>query len=312
MKKILKMTLLTIISALFFVACAESKKEEGKAGNVEMITVQTSKGEVKVPKIPKKVAIFDYGVLDTIDALGIQAEIATPVKSLPKSLKKYGESSLDAGTLQEPNMEKLNEFKPDIIIISGRTEKSYEELSKIAPTVFVGLDASNYMTDMNKVVTMLGQIFGKESEASAKLNELTAEISEIKKSAETLDKNILVLLTNDGKISAYGTGSRFGWVFTDLGLKSADETIKPSTHGQEVNFEYISEKNPDIIFYVDRSKIAGGSKGGGDSLNNELVSKTKAGQSNKIISLDPEAWYLTAGGLNATKMQLNEIKEGIR
>lgn len=311
MKKLVKTILFGLVSTLVFIACSNSKKEETEK-KVETILIQTSKGEVKVPKDIKKVAIFDFGSLDTMDTLGVKVEIATATQSIPKSIEKYKEGALDVGTLQEPNLEKLNEFKPDLIIISGRTEKYYDELSKIAPTIFVGLDAKNYMSDLNKTVTNLGKIFGKETEAANKLKELETEISEIKKETANFDKNILVLLTNDGKISAYGAGSRFGWIFTDLGLKSSDENIKASTHGQEVNFEYISEKNPDIIFYVDRAKITGGSKGGSDTLNNDLVLKSKAGQSNKVISLDPEAWYLMAGGLSSTRLQLNEIKNGIK
>ena len=311
MKKLVKIILFGLVSTLVFIACSNSKKEETEK-KVETILIQTSKGEVKVPKDIKKVAIFDFGSLDTMDTLGVKVEIATATQSIPKSIEKYKEGALDVGTLQEPNLEKLNEFKPDLIIISGRTEKYYDELSKIAPTIFVGLDAKNYMSDLNKTVTNLGKIFGKEAEAANKLKELETEISEIKKETANFDKNILVLLTNDGKISAYGAGSRFGWIFTDLGLKSSDENIKASTHGQEVNFEYISEKNPDIIFYVDRAKITGGSKGGSDTLNNDLVLKSKAGQSNKVISLDPEAWYLMAGGLSSTRLQLNEIKNGIK
>ena len=311
MKKLVKIILFGLVSTLVFIACSNSKKEETEK-KVETILIQTSKGEVKVPKDIKKVAIFDFGSLDTMDTLGVKVEIATATQSIPKSIEKYKEGALDVGTLQEPNLEKLNEFKPDLIIISGRTEKYYDELSKIAPTIFVGLDAKNYMSDLNKTVTNLGKIFGKEAEAANKLKELETEISEIKKETANFDKNILVLLTNDGKISAYGAGSRFGWIFTDLGLKSSDENIKASTHGQEVNFEYISEKNPDIIFYVDRAKITGGSKGGSDTLNNDLVLKSEAGQSNKVISLDPEAWYLMAGGLSSTRLQLNEIKNGIK
>lgn len=311
MKKLVKTILFGLASTLVFIACSNSKKEETEK-KVETILIQTSKGEVKVPKDIKKVAIFDFGSLDTMDTLGVKVEIATATQSIPKSIEKYKEGALDVGTLQEPNLEKLNEFKPDLIIISGRTEKYYDELSKIAPTIFVGLDAKNYMSDLNKTVTNLGKIFGKETEAANKLKELETEISEIKKETANFDKNILVLLTNDGKISAYGAGSRFGWIFTDLGLKSSDENIKASTHGQEVNFEYISEKNPDIIFYVDRAKITGGSKGGSDTLNNDLVLKSEAGQSNKVISLDPEAWYLMAGGLSSTRLQLNEIKNGIK
>ena len=311
MKKLVKTILFGLVSTLVFIACSNSKKEKTEK-KVETILIQTSKGEVKVPKDIKKVAIFDFGSLDTMDTLGVKVEIATATQSIPKSIEKYKEGALDVGTLQEPNLEKLNEFKPDLIIISGRTEKYYDELSKIAPTIFVGLDAKNYMSDLNKTVTNLGKIFGKETEAANKLKELETEISEIKKETANFDKNILVLLTNDGKISAYGAGSRFGWIFTDLGLKSSDENIKASTHGQEVNFEYISEKNPDIIFYVDRAKITGGSKGGSDTLNNDLVLKSEAGQSNKVISLDPEAWYLMAGGLSSTRLQLNEIKNGIK
>ena len=311
MKKLVKTILFGLASTLVLIACSNSKKEKTEK-KVETILIQTSKGEVKVPKDIKKVAIFDFGSLDTMDTLGVKVEIATATQSIPKSIEKYKEGALDVGTLQEPNLEKLNEFKPDLIIISGRTEKYYDELSKIAPTIFVGLDAKNYMSDLNKTVTNLGKIFGKETEAANKLKELETEISEIKKETANFDKNILVLLTNDGKISAYGAGSRFGWIFTDLGLKSSDENIKASTHGQEVNFEYISEKNPDIIFYVDRAKITGGSKGGSDTLNNDLVLKSEAGQSNKVISLDPEAWYLMAGGLSSTRLQLNEIKNGIK
>lgn len=311
MKKLLNAVLLGVVSMILIAACSNSK-DEGEKKIGETITVQTAKGEVAVPKNPKKVAIFDYGTLDTLDALGVEAELALPLKDIPKSLEKYKDKAVDVGTLKEPDFEKLNEFKPDLIIISGRTEKSYEELSKIAPTVYTGLDYNNYMADLVKTTEMLGQIFGKEKEVSAKLDELSGQITAIQNEAKDLNKNVLVLLTNDGKISAYGKGSRFGWVFTDLGLKSADEAIEASTHGQEVNFEYISEKNPDVIVYVDRAKIAGGSKSGGDTLNNDLVNKTKAGQTSKIIALDAEAWYIVAGGLNATKMQLDEISAAVK
>ena len=88
MKKILKAVLLGLTSALIFVACSETKTDKKESQKGEMMTVQTSKGEVNLPKNPKKVAIFDYGALDTINALGIDAKIATPVSSIPKSLEK--------------------------------------------------------------------------------------------------------------------------------------------------------------------------------------------------------------------------------
>lgn len=313
MKNITKLLLGLTLLMVFAVSCAKGGNdgEKDSKGNVEKVTITTSKGDVEVPVKPKKVVVFDYGVLDIMNELGIEAEIGTAVQNLPASLEKY-KKSLDAGSLHEPNFEKLNEFAPDLIIISARQEKSYDELSKIAPTLYMGVNPDKYIASVYENIRTIGKIFGKEKEADEKVAELTKEVEEVKGLTAKFDKKVLMALTNDGKISAYGAGSRFGFVFTDLGLKSVDEKIKVSTHGQEINYEYIAEKNPDIIYYVDRAKIAGGSKDGGDVLKNSLVDGTNAGKSGKIVALDPVTWYIVAGGFNSTKTQLNEIKASLK
>ena len=313
MKKITELLSVLVLLLVFVVSCAKGENDGAKdsKGSTEKVAVTTSKGNVEVPVKPKKVVVFDYGVLDIMNELGIEAEIGTAVQSLPASLEKY-KNSLDAGSLHEPNFEKLNEFAPDLIIISARQEKYYDELSKIAPTLYMGVKPDNYISGVYENIRTIGKIFGKEKEADAKVAELTKDVEEVKGLTANLNKKVLMTLTNDGKISAYGAGSRFGFVFTDLGLKSVDENIKVSTHGQEINYEYIAEKNPDIIYYVDRAKIAGGSKDGGDVLKNSLVSGTNAGKSGKIIALDPATWYIVAGGFSATKTQLNEIKASLK
>ena len=88
MKKLVKIILFGLVSTLVFIACSNSKKEETEK-KVETILIQTSKGEVKVPKDIKKVAIFDFGSLDTMDTLGVKVEIATATQSIPKSIEKY-------------------------------------------------------------------------------------------------------------------------------------------------------------------------------------------------------------------------------
>ena len=44
------------------------------------------------------------------------------------------------GTLKEVDMEALMACEPDIIFIGGRLSSQYDELSKIAPVVYVGVD----------------------------------------------------------------------------------------------------------------------------------------------------------------------------
>ena len=306
-----KIFLLTLILGAFFMACSKPKNAGSKG---ETITVQTEKGEVKLPKKPKKVVVFDYGILDTMKALDVSGvELAVPSGDLAKSLDDYKKNAVEAGDIKEPNLEKISEFQPDLIIVSGRQNKFYDELKKIAPTFYAGTDAKDYMNSMYKNVEIIAQIFGKEDEAKKQIEELKKEVSNAKNEISKSNKKVLVTITNDGSISAFGLGSRFGFVFSDLGAKSVDDTIKPSTHGQEINFEYISEKNPDVIFYVDRSKAIGeGTKSGADVFKNDLVANTNAGKNNKIIALDAEIWYLVAGGLNSTRKQISEIRAGLQ
>ncbi|MSN97079.1 siderophore ABC transporter substrate-binding protein [Campylobacter sp. FMV-PI01] len=275
----------------------------------DSVTFKSSKGDVVIKKNPKKVAIYDFGVLDTIDALGVNVEVAIATNVIPKNLQKY-KNAPGIGSLKEPNFEKLFEFKPDVIFIGLRTLPAYEKLSKIAPTVYVELDYVNYLQSSKQNIENLAKLFDKN--VKDEFVKLEKEINEVKGLAQNSDKKALVILTNDGKISAYGSGSRFGFLHSDLGIKEADSNIKASTHGQNVNYEYIAKINPDILLFVDRTSVVGGSKFGKDTLNNDLVNKTKAAKNGKIIALNADLWYLVAGGLNTIKTQIQEIKTALQ
>ena len=67
-----------------------------------------------------------------------------------------------------------------------------------------------------------------------------ARLTKVAKDAK--DKTALLVLVNESKISAFGDGSRYGMVYQKFGFKPIDDSIKSSTHGQSVGFEYILEK----------------------------------------------------------------------
>lgn len=51
-----------------------------------------------------------------------------------------------------------------------------------------------------------------------------------------------MILANDGALSAYGKGSRFGIIHEELGFPLSDEHIDTAVHGQKISFEYVVEK----------------------------------------------------------------------
>lgn len=331
MKKILSLALILLLSLAFMVGCSQEKQEEkkpdqaqdtpktddtGKSDDTDKkeepkeINIEHAKGSIKLESAAKKIVVFDMGGLDTVDAIAPDIEIAVPTSNIPKALSKY-ENAVNAGSLFEPDMEAIFNFEPDLIIIGARQADYYDEFSKIAPTIYVEINADTYMDDFKLSTLNIARAIGKEDEAKKYLDEIDKEIEAIKELSKSSEKKSLIIMTNDGNISAYGKGSRFGLIHDVLGIPAVDETIKVSNHGQEASFEYIAQVNPEILFVIDRTAVAGGSAKASDTLNNDLVKSVTAYKNNKIIYLNAEAWYLANGGINMMNLMLSEVKSAL-
>lgn len=308
-----------VIASLGLAACGnnEAQTSETTASSTvttdTMLTVKDSNGEsVEVQQNPEKVVVFDNGSLDTLDALGVGDKvIGAATKNLPAYLEKYQEVE-SAGGIKEPDLEKINEMQPDLIIISGRQSDYQEQLSQIAPTLYLAMDAEKPWESMQENVTILAKIFDKEKEAEEKLTDLTKQIDEVKEKASALDQTALVTLVNEGQLSAYGSGSRFGLVHDLFGFKQADDQIEASTHGQSVSYEYVLEKNPGILFVIDRTKAIGGDTSNDNVAANELVAQTDAGKNDQVISLQPDVWYLSGGGLESMNLMIEDVNQALK
>ena len=114
-------------------------------------------------------------------------------------------------------------------------------------------------------------------------------------------------MTNDGNISAYGKGSRFGLVHNEMNIPAADENIEVSNHGQKVAYEYIKKINPDYLFVMDRAAVVGGDNKATDMLENDIIYTTDAYKNKKIVYLNSPAWYVGAGGLESTNIMIDDI-----
>jgi iron complex transport system substrate-binding protein len=324
MKKILITMMMFALMALL-VACGakeETPSEKTTGDNketetaeteavAETITITHELGETTVTKNPEKVVVFDFGMLDTLDELGIEVA-GLPQSNVPSYLSKYEDTKYtNLGSLKEPDFEAIHAMKPDVIFISGRQSAMYKELSEIAPTIFVGVDTARYMTSFKENMELVGKVFGKEDEIKAELAEIDEQIAAINEKTSNNDAKALIVLGNEGKVSAYGPNSRFGLIHDVFGYKVADEKIEVSTHGQSITFEYILETNPDVLFVIDRDAAVSEDASAKDSIENELVMKTNAYKNGKIIYLDPDFWYLSGGGLLSMKEMIKEIEAGL-
>ncbi len=316
MKKTWQLILLIFIVAVFATACGTDAKETTTGSEEkkekETLTIKHQLGETTVEKNPEKVVVFDFGALDTLDKLAVDV-VGVPKQSLPGYLEKYNDDKYEnVGGLKEPDFEKINEIGPDLIIISGRQQDSYEEFSEIAPTIFVGLDNTRYMDSYKENSNLLGEIFGKESEVESELAKVEEAIKGLNEKATASGKNALVILANEGNISAYGPGSRFGILHDVFGIKAVDENLEVSTHGQSVSPEYLVEKDPDYLFIVDRGAVVEGGQSSAKSIvENSLVENIQAVKNDNVVYLDADFWYLSGGGLISVAEMVKEVEAAI-
>ncbi|CNL44128.1 siderophore ABC transporter substrate-binding protein [Yersinia aldovae] len=273
------------------------------------ISIEHAQGTTQVPLNPQKVIILNPSVLDTADALSINvAGVPQTSTHLPAFLSKYsGSGYLNAGTLFEPDYEALSQAKPDLIIAGGRAQDAYDKLSAIAPTISLDIDSQNFTQSLTHRTEQLASIFGKEKEAKVLLGNFTSQINSIKQKSANAG-SAMVLMVSGGKMSAYTPGSRFGFVFDELGFTPAATFTETGRHGNVVTSEFILNANPEWLFVLDRDNAIGRTEGQSAQqiLDNPLIRKTKAWQNNHVIYLDSSSLYI-AGGIQSYSQLMDKV-----
>jgi len=279
--------------------------------SAEQVTVAHAQGSTSVPKNPQKVIVFDVGVLATLDELGVKVAGVPSVENLPDNLAKYaGDEYPKVGSLFEPDYEKVNSLGPDLIIVAARSAAAYGELTKIARTVDLSIDFSDFLGSFRQRMEAIGAIFGKEAEVKQRLDAIDAAVQETK--AKAGDRTGLIVLTTGGKMSAFGPGSRFGLIHDVIGVKPADPNLKVDTHGEAITAEFIAKTDPDLLYVIDRDAAIGEEGQPAQKvLDNALVNGTKAAKNNKIIYLDPFTWYIAPNALSSVENMVKAVGDSL-
>ncbi len=263
--------------------------------------------DVTLDKMPERIVVFDYGFLDTLDTLGVEGIVGVAKGNFPENIAKYDSDEYgNAGSLKGPLLEDIAEMNPDVIFISGRQSAFYEQLSEIAPVVFVGATQEDYWNTFKASVELAGQIFGKEAEVEAELAKYDEKLEEIKALAGGYD-NILVSMYNEGKISGFSTNSRFGYIYDVYGFKPVTEDIESSSHGSNFGYEALLEFNPQALLVIDRTAATGEESNIKADFENDIIKQSDAYKNGRIVYLDGALWYLGGGGLKSELAKIDEI-----
>ena len=302
---------------------SDSKEEEKTEGSAYPLTVKPTIAsteseeagtiafeDVTFEEQPKNIVVFDYGFLDTLDALGVEGVVGVAKdSSLPEHLSKFeSDEYANIGTLKAPLLEDIAALEPDAIFISGRQSAFYEQLKEITPNVvFVGTNQDDYWNTFLASVDIAAEIFDKEAEAEKHIAEIESALEEVEKIAGEYD-NTLVTMYNEGKLSGFATESRFGYIYEMYGFKPVTEDIEAFSHGSNFGFEAVLEFNPQVLLVIDRTAATKGNESNIEAdMENDIIKQTDAYKNDKIIYLDGPLWYLGGGGLQSELAKIQEV-----
>ena len=251
--------LATSTAILALTACGGQTSASEAPSNATSVTVEDNNGPHTLNMPLKSVVATDNRTFETLSDWDIKLS-AGAVALMPKtSAYKQDSSIVDLGNHREPNLEAVVAVDPDLIVNGQRFAQFHDDFAKLAPNATVleldPRDGQPFDTELKRQITVLGEVFSKQTEAK-KLNEdFDAAVARVKKSY-IKDETVMGVITSGGNInySAPGNGRTLGPLFEILGLTPALEVKDASTdhQGDDISVEAIAKSNPDWILVMDR------------------------------------------------------------
>lgn len=212
---------LAVVTATALVGCG-AKKDDTASSKNETRVVQTTKGEVTIPKEPKKI----------VDISGSSEELVllghTPVgtanvdsyktDSVPSYVQdKLGQAKVVGHSMMDTmDVEAILAQQPDLIIMAPRQEKIYDQLKEIAPVVMLKDEANDWGAKLKDVASL----FGQESDAEKWLNDYYASAKKVGEDVKAAngEQTYLTVLAYNGSFMVFSEGGIGTMLKDDLKL----------------------------------------------------------------------------------------------
>ena len=253
-------------------------------------------GTTELKKAPKRIVILDnlYGeILDPLDITPVGATTGQSDSQEFSTLfkKQYKDAKVvSVGWQGNPDLDKIAELKPDLILMTGEQEDLYDELSEIAPTVGYQINTDENW-DYHETSLKVAEIFDKRDEMKKDLDRLDAREAVFAENVKAKfgDQKLMYLRVTDNDIRYYAYG-HFGYLYDTYHFNRA-ETFNPDDMFQVIDPDKLKDINPDLLIVQADSQELLDNK----LKNTPVWTSLKAVQNNKVIYADYSTYMLGFG-----------------
>ena len=293
--------ILAIISGLFLyylpsMNLVQSAHDSKSSHTFKAKTIVHDFGTTELKKAPKRIVILDnlYGeILEPLDLTPVGAtteqEGSQEFSTLFK--KHYKDADVvSVGWQKTPDLEKIKELKPDLILMTVEQEDLYEDLSEIAPTVGYRINTDENW-DYHETSLKVAEIFDKRDEMKDALDRMDAKEAVFAENVKAKfgDQKLMYLRVTDNDIRYYAYG-HFGYLYDTYKFNRA-QTFNPDDMFQVIDPDKLKDINPDLLIVQADSQELLDNK----LKNSPVWTSLKAVQNNKVIYADYSTYMLGFG-----------------
>ncbi|WP_254812656.1 ABC transporter substrate-binding protein [Streptomyces cavourensis] len=272
-------------------------------------TVTHAMGKTEIKAAPKRVVVLDVGEFDNVVSLGLKPVGYAPSEgdaAIPSYLEKGAGSPKSVGTINSLNLEAIAGLRPDLILGSQlRAADKYDELSRIAPTVFSIRPGftwkENYLLN--------AAALDRTEKAHSALAAYQANAEKLGQDIGADKPTVSMVRYMPDRLRLYAKASFIGTILEDVGLPRP-ENQRVDDLATEISPERIDEADADWIFtgvYGDPKATQRDS-----ARSNPLWKKLDAVKEGRAKDVSDETWYLglgvTAAGLVLDDLRANLVK----
>jgi iron complex transport system substrate-binding protein len=266
------------------------------AGPAGAVTITDSRGPQEFPKAPERIIVLSWELVEQVleldvtpvaiaDTRGYRTWVVRP--PLPEGVG-------DVGTRQEPNLERIADLKPDLILASNEQRAFVGKLEAIAPVLHFDAfkqEHNNYLVS-REIYKDLGNLFGREELAQRRLGELDQRLSTLKRKVADHFQGRPPKVTpasflDSSRVRVHGANSMAQYALEAIGIENGFPQA-PSTWGFALRkIEELSQVKDGYVIYIEPFSQAK------DVFSTQLWAFMPFARSGKFTSIPP-TW--TFGG----------------
>lgn len=199
--------------------------------------------EVKINNEPKRIISAAPNITEIVCALGKKDKLIgrTDFCDYPNDVKNIQ----SIGGIQNPNIEKIIELKPDLVIASSFfTKESLQKLEALNVKVVV-ISNNNSLEGTYNIIKKVGEIITAESEANKIVYNMNKKITSVLDKVKDKPTPVVYYVMSYGRAGNFTAGKNtfIGNLINMAGGKNAADDVNEWAY----SIEKLIEKNPDIL-----------------------------------------------------------------